>query len=241
MHHCRKKWGSFKHGNIPFYWVKVRPISGKTWDKSLEPSDVISCAKHSRSSQQTAEWLRISKQFQNITEVTTGKFSGTIISDCKDFFGRLASAERRFQYRTFCCRIVCISRYGTFYESSSKVSPFELWPARSSLKRHYDAKCTEHSTDVLDGLCLCTNLVHCRFKLSSKGKPCIDAPEVRIVLQLIQFSFFIHISMHSVWRHFTQWLLFWLRGKCRMHILGQTPTLEPIYRRLASNSRPLFV
>ena len=48
---------------------------------------------HECSSQQTAEQLRISKEFQNITEETTGNFTDTIISDCEDFFGRLASVE----------------------------------------------------------------------------------------------------------------------------------------------------
>ena len=51
-----EKWGLCKHLDIPFYWIKVEPISGKTWDKSLGPSDVISCAKHSRSSQQPSDW-----------------------------------------------------------------------------------------------------------------------------------------------------------------------------------------
>ena len=69
---------------------------------SLGLSDIITCAKHLRSSQQTAERLRISKEFQNITEETTGNFTATIISDCEDFFGRPASPEKRFQYPTFC-------------------------------------------------------------------------------------------------------------------------------------------
>ena len=46
------------------------------------------------------------------------------------------------------------------------VSPFESWPARSSLEKHSGSKCMEHNTDVLDRLCLCTNLVHYRFSNS---------------------------------------------------------------------------
>ena len=206
-----KKWGLFKHGNIPFYWV----ISGKTR----------------------------TRVFQNITEETTGNLTATIISHCEDFFGRPASPERRFQYPTFCRWIVCISRYGTFYESSSnRYLILSRGQQDQALKKHSGAKCTEHSTDVLDGLCLCTNLVHYRFKLFSKGKPCIDIHEVRIELvQLTQFSSFRHISVHNFMTSLHP-VTSVLPARKISHILGQTPpTLEPVYRRLASNSQPLFV
>ena len=52
-----KKWGLFKHKIILLYWVKVEPISVKRWDKSLGPSDVISCAKHrALHNKQPSDW-----------------------------------------------------------------------------------------------------------------------------------------------------------------------------------------
>ena len=170
---------------------------------------------HECSSQQTAEQLRISKEFQNITEETTGNFTDTIISDWEDFFGRLASVERRFQYLTFCCWIVCISRYSTFYESSSNSISF--WVLASKIKPWKTFWYKMHGTQYR---CLRQTVsLHksCPLPIQTlfQGKTMHRYTRSKIVLvQLTQFSSFRHISMHSVWRHCTQWLLFRPRGKC---------------------------
>ena len=210
-----KKLGFFKHGNIPFYWVKVGPISGKTWDKSLGSRDVISCAKHSRSSQQTAERLRISKGFHNTTEETTGNFTTTIMSDCEDFFARPASPVELF------------ALIGTAPSMSPllTVSPFESWPARSSEMHGTQCRCLRRTEPLRKACPLPTQTlfqgktVH-RY---TRSQDCVGATITNFF-----FPPYLHAQL--------------MTSLHLSHILGQTPpTLEPVYRRLASNSRPLFV
>ena len=85
-----------------------------------------------------------------------------------------------------------------------------------------------HSTDVLDGLCLCTNLVHCRLKLFSKGIPCIDTRSQDCVGATNTIFFFLPLvrtqlitSLYTLASVLAAWKM--------SHILGKTPpTLEPL-------------
>ena len=113
---------------------------------------------------------------------------------------------------------------------------FESWPARSSLlKKHSGAKCTELSTDVFAQILSTadSNSFPRENRASIHPKDCVGAtnsifffpPYLRAQLMT---------SLHPVASV--------LAARKMSHILGQTPpTLEPVYRRLASHSWPLFV
>ena len=122
------------------------------------------------------------------------------------------------------------------------VSPFESWPARSSLKKTF--RCEMHGTQYR---CLrrpeplhksCPLPTQTLFQLLfvhryTRSQDCVGGTNT-----IFFFPSYLRAqrmtSLHPVASV--------LAARKMSHILGQTPpTLEPVYRRLASNSRPLFV
>ena len=147
------------------------------------------------------------------------------MSDCEDFFARPASPVELF------------ALIGTAPSMSPllTVSPFESWPARSSEMHGTQCRCLRRTEPLRKACPLPTQTlfqgktVH-RY---TRSQDCVGAtntifffpPYLRAQLMT---------SLHPVASV--------LAARKMSHILGQTPpTLEPVYRRLASNSRPLFV
>ena len=80
-----------------------------------------------------------------------------------------------FSIRLFVVELFAL--VGTFYESSSNRQLLLSGGQQDqAFLKNIPVRNARNSVPMSQTACLCTNLVHCRFKLFSKGKPCIDTP-----------------------------------------------------------------
>ena len=125
----QKKRRLFKQGNIHFYWGKVGPISGKehetrVWDQVTSLVVQNTRALHNK---QPSDW-EFQKNFRKYHWRNNRKC-------CRHHYFRLRGLctlrKGDFSIRLFVVELFALVRYGT---SSNSISPFESWPAKSSLK-----------------------------------------------------------------------------------------------------------
>ena len=144
-----------------------------------------------------------------------------------------------FIIRLFCRRIVCIIRYGTFYESSSnRYLVLSHGQQDHALKTF---RCEIHGTQYqclrqpvsLHKLPIQTLFQGKTVHRYTRSQDCVGATNT-VFFFPPYLRAQIKTSLHPVASV--------LAARKMSHILGQTPpTLELVYRRLASNSRPIFV